>query len=66
MKNFAFELLNWCGEHEAMLIAVAGFICSVVIAKITSGLELRRALCVRRFEVYEKAISQLSLKLNVY
>ena len=66
MKDFAFELLDWCGEHEALLIAVAGFISSVAIAKITGGLELRRALCVRRFEVYEQAIGQLSLKLNVY
>ena len=66
MKDFVFVLLDWCGEHDALLAAVAGFISSAVIAKITSGMDFRRTLCVRRFEAYEKAITYLSLKLNVY
>lgn len=66
MKDLLFELLDWCGEHDALVAAVAGFISSAVIAKITSGMDLRRILCVRRFEAYEKAITFLSLKLNVY
>ena len=66
MKDFLFELLDWCGEHDALVAAVAGFISSAVIARITSGMDLRRTLCVRRFEAYEKAITFLSLKLNVY
>ena len=66
MKDFVFVLLDWCGEHEALLTAVAGFISSVVIVKITSGLDLRKSLCVRRFETYEKAIAHLSHKLSVY
>jgi len=61
-----FAIFEWCGQHSALLVAIAGFATSVMIAKITSGLDLRRTLCVRRFEVYEKAISHLTLKLNVY
>ncbi|MBO5799762.1 MAG: hypothetical protein J6R41_07020 [Paludibacteraceae bacterium] len=65
-KEVLFAVLDWCGEHDALVAAVAGFISSAVIAKITSGMDLRRTLCVRRFEAYEKAITFLSLKLNVY
>ena len=65
-KEVLFAVLDWCGEHDALLAAVAGFITSIVIVKITSGMDLRRTLCVRRFEAYEKAITYLSLKLNVY
>ena len=61
-----FASFEWCGQHSALLVAIAGFATSVMIAKITSGLDLRRTLCVRRFEAYEKAISHLSQKLNVY
>ena len=63
---FFIDILDWCGEHEALLIAVAGFISSVAIAKMKSVLDIKRMLCVRRFEAYEKAIRHLSLKLNVY
>ena len=66
MTKALIELLDWCGQHSALLVAVAGFAASVTIARITSGLDLRRALCLRRFEAYEKAIGHLSLKLNVY
>ena len=61
-----FEILDWCGQHSALLVAIVGFASSVAIAKITSGLELRKTLCIRRFDAYEKAIGHLSLKLNVY
>ena len=61
-----FAILDWCGRHSALLVAIAGFISSVAIAKITSGLELKKTLCLRRFDAYEKAISHLSSKLNIY
>ena len=66
MKAILFELLDWCGLHSELLIAIGGFASSVAIAKITSGLDLRKTLCLRRFEAYEKAIGHLALKLNVY
>ena len=65
-KEVLFAVLDWCGEHDALLTAVVGFISSVVIAKMKSVLDIKRMLCVRRFEAYEKAICHLSLKLNVY
>lgn len=61
-----FAILDWCGQHSALLVAIAGFISSVAIAKITSGLELKKTLCLRCFDAYEKAISHLSSKLNIY
>jgi hypothetical protein len=38
----------------------------VAIAKITSGLDVKKAICMRRLDAYEKAVTHLSLKLNVY
>ena len=65
-KEVVMAILDWCGEHESVVIAIAGFLSSVAIAKITSGLDVKKAICLRRFESYEKAITHLSLKLNVY
>ena len=65
-KEVVMAILDWCGEHEAVLIAIAGFLSSVAIAKITSGLDVKKAICMRRLDAYEKAIMHLSLKLNVY
>ena len=65
-KEVVVTILDWCGEHEAVLIAIAGFLSSVAIAKMASGLDIKKTLCIRRFEAYEKAITYLSLKLNVY
>ena len=65
-KEVVMAILDWYGEHESVVIAIAGFLSSVAIAKITSGLDMKKAICMRRFEAYEKAIKQLSLKLNVY
>lgn len=65
-KEVFFAILDWCGEHEAVLIAIAGFLSSVAIAKITSGLDIKNAISMRRLDAYEKAITYLSLKLNVY
>jgi hypothetical protein len=65
-KEVLLAVLDWCGRYEALLIAIVGFLSSVVIVKITSGLDIKKALCMRRLDAYEKAISHLSLKLNVY
>lgn len=65
-KEVVMAIFDWCGEHEAVLIAIAGFLSSVAIAKITSGLDVKKAICMRRLDAYEKAVTHLSLKLNVY
>ena len=65
-NEVVMAIFDWCGEHEAVLIAIAGFLSSVAIAKITSGLDVKKAICMRRLDAYEKAITHLSLKLNVY
>lgn len=66
MSKVFFHFLYWCGQHSALLVAIMGFASSVAIAKISSGLDLRRTLYLRRFEAYEKAIGHLSRKMNVY
>lgn len=66
MTKAFFGFLDWCGRHSALLVAIAGFASSAAIAKISSGLDIKRTLCLRRFEAYEKATRQLMLKLNVY
>lgn len=66
MSKVVFHIFDWCGQHSALLVAIAGFASSVAIAKITSGLTIQRMLCLRRFEAYERAIRQLARKLNVY
>jgi hypothetical protein len=65
-KEVFLAVLGWCGRNDALLIAIVGFLSSVVIVKITSGLDTKKALFMRRLDAYEKAISHLSLKLNVY
>lgn len=59
-------LQSCTGRYEALLIAIVGFLSSVAIAKITSGLDIKKVLYMRRLDAYEKAISHLSLKLNIY
>ena len=66
VKEFILAILDWFGRHTELIIAIVGFASSVAIAKIATGLDLRKTLCLRRFEIYEKAIGHLSLKLNVY
>jgi hypothetical protein len=55
-KEVVVAILDWCGEHEAVLIAIAGFLSSVAIAKMASGLDIKKTLCIRRFEAYEKRL----------
>lgn len=59
-------ILDWLGKHEAMVVALGSFITAIVIAKITTSLELRKALSIKRVEAYESAKSYLTSMLNAY
>lgn len=59
-------ILEWIGKHEAMVVALGSFVTAIVIAKITTSLELRKVLSIKRIEAYESAKSYLTRMLNVY
>ena len=53
-------------QLSTVVVAIMGFVTAMVVAKITSGLELKKTLCLRKVEVYEAAMRQLVLKINIY
>ena len=59
-------ILDWLGRHEAMVVALGSFVTAIVIAKITTNLELRKVLSIKRIEAYESSKSYLTSMLNVY
>ena len=59
-------ILDWIGQQSTAIVAVVGFVASVIVARITSGLELNKALCLKRAEAYEAARCQLMRMTNVY
>lgn len=59
-------ILDWLGQQSTVIVAVVGFVAAIIVAKITSGLELNKALCLKRAEAYESARCQLMRMTNVY
>ena len=57
---------EWLGPASTVVVALVGLCSGVIIAKLSSHLELRKTLCLRKVEVYESAMRQLVLKINVY
>ena len=57
---------EWLGPASTVVVALVGLCSGVIIAKLSSHLELRKTLCLRKVEVYESAMRQLVLKINIY
>ncbi len=57
---------EWLGPASTVVVALVGLCSGVIIVKLSSHLELRKTLCLRKVEVYESAMRQLVLKINVY
>ena len=57
--NAVKAILDSVEQLSTMIVAIVGFITAVIVAKVTSGLGLRRALCLKRVEAYELATRQL-------
>ena len=57
---------EWLGLASTVVVALVGLCSGVIIAKLSSHLELKKMLCLRKVEVYEAAMRQLVLKINVY
>ena len=70
-------ILDWMGRHSTLIVAVTGlitsiivavasFIASIIVAKITGGIELKKALCLKRVDAYEAARCQLMRTTTIY
>lgn len=59
-------ILDWLGQQSAVIVALVGFLTAIVVAKITSGLELKKMLCLKRVDAYEAARCQLMRMTNTY
>ena len=59
-------ILDWLGQQSAVIVALVGFLTAIVVAKITSGLELKKMLCLKRVDSYEAGRSQLMRMTNTY
>ena len=59
-------ILDWLGQQSTVIVAIIGFATAIMVAKITSGLELNKALCLKRVEAYEAARCQLMRMTNIY
>lgn len=57
---------EWLGPASTVVVALVGLCSGVIIAKLSSHLELMKTLCLRKVEVYEAAMRQLVLKINLY
>ena len=57
---------EWLGPTSTVVVALVGLCSGVIIAKLSSHLELQKTLCLRKVEVYEAAMRQLVLKINIY
>ena len=45
-------VIDSLGQLSTLIVAVMGFITAIVVAKVTSGQELKRTLCIKRVETY--------------
>lgn len=64
--NCVKTVLDSVGQLSTLIVAIVGFITAMIVAKVTSGLELKRALCLKRVEAYELATRQLWQLITVY
>lgn len=53
-------------QLSTLIVAIMGFVTAIVVAKVTSGQELKRTLCLKRVETYEMATRQLWQVITVY
>jgi gas vesicle protein len=59
-------IIDSLGQLSTLIVAIMGFVTAIVVAKVTSGQELKRALCLKRMETYEVATRQLWQLITVY
>ena len=59
-------ILDWLAQQSTVIVAVVGFMTAIIVAKISSGLELNKALYLNRVEAYEAARCQLVRMINIY
>ena len=60
------KILDLITQQSTLIVAIMGFIATIVVAKLTSSMELRKTILLKRIEAYEKALKQLTLMKNAY
>ena len=59
-------ILCWLDQLSTLIVAVLGFITTIVVARLTCTMELRKTLFLKRIEAYETALMKLTLLKNAY
>lgn len=59
-------ILDWIGQQSTLIVAVFGFVTAIIVAKITGGIELKKALCLKRVDAYEAARCHLMRMTTIY
>lgn len=59
-------ILDWLGQQSTLIVAVLGFVTAIIVAKITGGIELKKALCLKRVDAYEAARCHLMRTTTIY
>ena len=59
-------ILGWLDQLSTLLVAVMGFITTIIVANLTCSIELRKTLFLKRIEAYETAIGKITLLKNAY
>ena len=59
------EALAWVAQVSTLIVAVVGFITAVIIAKFNHGLEIEKAICLKKIEAYENALRQLRTMITI-
>ena len=65
-KEFFLQILDWCGQQATLIVAIVGFITSLIIARLNSRLALENDLFKKWVEVHEKSIRQLWKTIETY
>ena len=59
-------IIDFISQQSTLIVAAMGFITTIVVAKVTCKMELRKNLFLKRIEAYEIALKQLTLMKNAY
>lgn len=64
--EFMEFVFKFAKELDTVIIAIVGFVSSIFIAKFTCEHDVKKFVYSKKIEAYERALSLLILKINVY
>ena len=65
-KEFTLQILSWCGQQSTLIVAIIGFVTSILIARLNRNLALEQEILRRWLDAHEKAIRQLWRTIETY